>query len=299
MDSERNPEFSHMELRALEMERDRLARENHRLRELLATHGIMDIAAPMDVGDGERRKKEATDTHVAGGLNKYSPSKEKIALFQSLFRGREDVYAKQWQSKDGKIGYSPACKNEWRPGVCAKPKAKCASCPHAAYDAYDAAIVNRHLRGECVVGIYPLLPDDACSFLAIDFDEASWRKDVCAVAETCVQNNIPHAVEISRSGNGAHLWFFFESPLSAAQARSFGAQLLTLAMQNHAKLQFSSYDRMFPNQDIMPKGGFGNLIALPLQNADCCPSCEHIDSGAPKSIAHAMAGAARRISQYP
>ncbi|MDL2318697.1 DEAD/DEAH box helicase family protein [Eubacteriales bacterium OttesenSCG-928-A19] len=260
-------EPSFAKIRELEAERDRLLMENQRLRELLDTHGIVDHEAitESEITDSVQPKEETADTEVIEGINKYSPSEDKIALFLSLFRGREDVYARQWQSRDGKIGYSPACKNEWVPGICGKPKAKCASCPHAMYYPYDNIIVNRHLRGECVAGIYPLLENDTCHFLAIDFDEASWRKDVRIVAEACEKNAIPHAIEVSRSGNGAHLWFFLELPLPAAQARSFGTQILTLAMQEHAKLHFSSYDRMFPNQDTMPKGGFGNLIALPLQ----------------------------------
>lgn len=277
--------------RQVEKERDRLLAENKRLRDLLDLHGIPyqtgansklprqkgispgiptvempavaeDKAAETEASISHEPPHDAKHTH---SITKYSATEEKIALYMSLFRGREDVYAKQWQSKDGKVGYSPACKNEWIPGICGKPKAKCASCAHVVYYPYDKAIINRHLRGDCVIGVYPLLREDACTFLAIDFDEADWRKDVCAVADVCVKYDVPHAIEISRSGNGAHLWFFFKTPTMASQARAFGAQLLTLAMQDHAKLNFSSYDRMFPGQDIMPKGGFGNLIALPLQ----------------------------------
>lgn len=240
------------EVHKLKNERDNLLAENQRLRDLLDAHGIIYLE------QGSTCENEC-------GITKYSTTDEKIALFRSLFRGREDVYAQRWQNREGKSGYSPACKNEWRPGVCRKPKEKCSSCPHAAYSIYDDKIINRHLRGECVVGIYPLLPDDTCSLLAVDFDEADWRKDVCAVSRICEERDVPHAIEISRSGNGAHLWFFFEDPVDAQKARAFGTQLLTLAMQSHAKLQFSSYDRMFPNQDTMPRGGFGNLIALPLQ----------------------------------
>lgn len=242
-----------VENKRLLLECSQLREENVRLREALR------VKNPDSV---ETAAFPEQSTH---NLTKYSSSEEKIALFQSLFRGRPDVYASQWKGKGDKPGYSPACKNEWIHGICEKPKTKCATCKHADYLPYDAIAIDRHLRGQCVIGIYPLLPDDTCTFLAIDFDAALWREDVSTAIRTCQSHAIPHAVEISRSGNGAHLWFFFDSPLSASIARNFGTAILTQAMQKHAKLSFSSYDRMFPNQDSMPKGGFGNLIALPLQ----------------------------------
>jgi hypothetical protein len=140
-------------------------------------------------------------------LTKHSSSKEKIALFQSLFSGRPDVYARQWKGKDAKPGYSPACKNEWIHGVCGKPKVKCARYEYAAYLPYDAAVIEQHLRGHCIIGAYPLLSGDTCAFLAIGFDAASWKKDVGAVVQACQSSDVPCAVEISRGGNGAHIWF--------------------------------------------------------------------------------------------
>jgi hypothetical protein len=200
-------------------------------------------------------------------ITKRSPMGEKIALFLSLFRGRSDVYARQWKNKEGKIGYSPACKNEWVPGVCPKPRTKCSNCAHACYLPYDEEAIQVHLSGSQVLGIYPLQADDQCAFLAIDFDEDSWKEDVRVVASVCKRHEVPYAIEISRSGNGAHLWFFFSASMEASLARTFGSLLLTLAMHENAQLSFSSYDRMFPNQDVMPKGGFGNLIALPFQKS--------------------------------
>lgn len=158
-------------------------------------------------------------------------------------------------------------KNEWKPGVCLKPKGKCADCSHAEYCTYDADAIESHLSGRYVLGIYPLMQDATCRFLAIDFDEENWRGDVQMMSAVCRDNGIPCSVEISRSGNGAHLWIFFSEPIEAAKARTLGSVILTLAMKQHARLSFHSYDRMFPNQDTMPKGGFGNLIALPLQVA--------------------------------
>jgi superfamily II DNA or RNA helicase len=200
--------------------------------------------------------------------NRRSSPSEKIKLFMSLFRGQNDVYAKRWEnSQKGTSGYSPACANEWKPGVCQKPKIKCSDCTYKNYLVPDEKVVNGHLRSynNFVAGIYPLLPDDTCYFLAIDFDDEGWQKDIVTLREVCSEFNIPIAVERSRSGNGAHAWFFFEYPIAASLARKFGSAMLTYAMSRRHEITFKSYDRFFPNQDTLPKGGFGNLIALPLQ----------------------------------
>lgn len=204
-----------------------------------------------------------------------STNAEKIALFRSLFRGREDVFPRRWENpRTGKSGYSPACANEWEEGLCAKKRrpgggrrSTCGECPHQAFLPVDDTAVARHLRGEHVIGVYPMLPDETCRFLAADFDDASWREDVAAFAETCRRRGIPITVERSRSGSGAHAWIFFDSPVPAASARKLGCFLITETMARRHELSMGSYDRLFPNQDTMPKGGFGNLIALPLQRA--------------------------------
>ena len=237
-----------------------LRTENDMLKMLLKENGI-DL--PIVAADPTLQDESPTDAAVT----KRSPLPEKITLFLSLFQGRPDVYARRWESKNGRSGYGPACKNEWKPGLCLKPKGKCADCSHAEYCAYDENAIETHLSGRHVLGVYPLLQDDTCRFLAIDFDEENWRSDVQMVSTACCENDIPCSVEISRSGNGAHLWIFFSEPIDAAKARTLGSSILTLAMKQHARLSFHSYDRMFPNQDTMPKGGFGNLIALPLQVA--------------------------------
>ena len=203
-------------------------------------------------------------------IDKLSDASAKIRLFQSLFRGRGDVYAKRWENKaKGTSGYSPACGNEWKPGICQKPKIKCSACKHQGFIPLSEMVVDAHLRGQqnLVAGIYPLLPNETCWFLAIDFDDEGWQKDIMTLREVCFQFGIPDAVERSRSGNGAHAWFFFEHPVPASLARKFGSALLTHAMNKRHEITFKSYDRFFPNQDIMPKGGFGNLIALPLQKS--------------------------------
>ena len=241
---------------------EHLRDENARLRDLLRAHGIPLPVTTQDADSTAELKASSTPVVTKG-----SPIAEKAALFLSLFQGRRDVYARRWEGKNGRAGYSPACRNEWKPGICLKPKGKCAECAHAEYCAFDAVVVEAHLRGKAVLGVYPLLQDETYRFLAIDFDEESWRADVAMTVQAARESDIPCAVEISRSGNGAHLWIFFAEPVEAAKDRQMGSALLTQAMKKHARLAFSSYDRMFPNQDTMPKGGFGNLIALPLQPA--------------------------------
>lgn len=205
--------------------------------------------------------------------NGSSPA-EKIALFRSLFRGRADVYPRRFESrKTGKAGYAPACANEWVRGVCEKPKVKCAECPHRAFLPVTDEVVRWHLSGRdelgrgFVMGVYPMLLDETCLFLAADFDKESWPADAGAFVETCRTLDVPVALERSRSGNGAHVWFFFAEAVSASAARKLGSHILTETMERRPDLGLDSYDRLFPNQDTLPKGGFGNLIALPLQKS--------------------------------
>ena len=201
-----------------------------------------------------------------------SPPDAKIALFRSLFRGREDVYPRRFQSrKTGKAGYAPACANEWVRGVCEKPKIKCADCPQRRFLPVTDEVIRWHLSGhddngrDFVMGVYPMLQDETCFFLAADFDKTHWREDAEAVLETCRSLNLPAALERSRSGNGAHVWWFFAEAIPAALARRLGAHILTETMERRPDIGLDSYDRFFPNQDTLPHGGFGNLIALPLQ----------------------------------
>ena len=196
-----------------------------------------------------------------------STAEEKVALFRSLFRGREDVFPRLWEkAKTGRKGYAPACSNEWVGGVCRKPRVKCGRCSHRAFLPVTDQVVLDHLQGRHVIGVYPLLPDETCFFLAADFDGPSWQEDVAAFVATCRRIGIPPAIERSRSGKGAHAWFFFSGPVPASVARQMGCHLLTETMSSRHQLKMSSYDRLFPNQDTMPSGGFGNLIALPLQH---------------------------------
>lgn len=201
-----------------------------------------------------------------------SSSCAKIALFRSLFRGREDLYPRRFESqKTGKSGYSPACGNEWIRGICEKPKIKCSECRHRRFLPVADDVVRWHLSGiddlgkAFVMGIYPMLLDETCFFLAADFDKSNWQEDAKAFLKTCQGLNLPAAMERSRSGKGAHIWLFFAEAIPAMLARKLGCHILTETMEHRPDVGLDSYDRFFPNQDTLPQGGFGNLIALPLQ----------------------------------
>ena len=204
-----------------------------------------------------------------------STAAEKIALFRRLFAGRPDVFPVRWENRNtGKSGYAPACANEWVRGVCGKPQVKCGECPNQAFIALSDNVFASHLRGadpgrssgiEFVAGVYPVRGDETCWFVAADFDGDDWSTDALAYVETCRLSSVPAALERSRSGEGGHVWIFFSQPIPAREARQLGAFLLTETLERRPELGFASYDRMFPSQDTLPKGGFGNLIALPLQ----------------------------------
>jgi superfamily II DNA or RNA helicase len=219
----------------------------------------------LDCERGALMRQIAAMRAAAGGPD-VRTAEGRVALFRSLFRGRSDVFATRWESTKtpGRSGWAPRCANEWRPGTCFKPKVKCAECASRRFVALTSTEIRRHLEGRQTIGIYPLLPDETCWLVAIDLDGASWRDDVAALRESAQDLGIPVLVERSRSGDGAHVWVLFSEPVSARVARSVGSLLLTRAMSRQA-IAMSSYDRIFPNQDTMPTGGFGNLIALPLQ----------------------------------
>ncbi len=194
---------------------------------------------------------------------------EKIALFLDLFGTRRSVYPKRWENrKTGKSGYSPACHNDSyvnrQSGVCRKPKVKCSECIHQQFPPLDERAVESHLRGEQTLGVYAIGTDDTCRFLAADFDGEGWRDNVLAYREAAERVGITVAIERSRSGNGVHAWIFYAEPVPAAMARKLGTILVAKATALRPTLGLGAYDRMFPNQDTLPVGGFGNLIALPL-----------------------------------
>ena len=205
-------------------------------------------------------------------INCCSAPADKIALFRSLFRGREDVYPRRFESRQtGRSGYQPACANEWIHGLCEKRRVKCAECLNRRFLPVTDEVIRWHLSGcddtgrEFVAGVYPMLRDETCYFLAADFDKECWREDAETFLQTCRRLKLPAALERSRSGNGGHVWLFFDEALPAGLARKLGSYVLTETMERRPDLGLDSYDRFFPNQDTLPHGGFGNLIALPLQ----------------------------------
>ena len=218
-----------------------------------------------------------TPATTLAAITAASPSAQKIALFRRLFSGRQDIFPVRWENaRTNRSGYSPACANEWIKGICAKPQVKCGACPNQAFITVSDDVVARHLSGKgvsraaegsgYVMGVYPLLPDETCWFLAADFDGVHWAQDALAFLETCRTEEVPAALERSRSGDGGHVWIFFAAPVPARTARRLGAWLVTRTLERRPEVGFASYDRFFPSQDTMPLGGFGNLIALPLQS---------------------------------
>ena len=245
-----------------------LHKENEVLRSLLKIHGI----------EYETRMKEDMNKPIYSLVSVPTITlsiDERIRLFQSLFKGREDVFARRWFSKTtGKSGYQPVCINEWKQGLCDKKKYRCVICPNRNFAPLTTQDMYRHLEGKdeycCdVVGLYAIMQDNNCAFLCADFDDKNckygYKEDVLAYVGVCREWLIPYAIERSRSGNGAHVWIFFEAPLPASKARRLGNAILTEAMTHNGQMSFNSYDRFFPNQDYLPEGGFGNLVALPLQ----------------------------------
>lgn len=194
---------------------------------------------------------------------------DKIGLFLSLFRCRKSVYPKLWENqKQDRKGYSPACNNEWVRGLCGKPpqgKVKCSECPNQAFPELDAVAVKNHLQGQQTIGTYAITENDMCIFLAADFDGEGWQADIMAYKRAALSLGVHAHIERSRSGKGGHAWVFFTTPIPAKSARRLGTAILSRSLQERHTLSLKSYDRFFPNQDYLPKGGFGNLIALPLQ----------------------------------
>lgn len=234
----RSTPFMSLDSMAEQDELSVLRAENARLIALLDSHGI------------DWRQPSTCSPPIA------EPSRlstdEKVALFRNLFHGRLDVYPVRWESKTtGKSGYMPACANEWRAGICEKPRIKCGDCDNRLLIPVSEAVIYKHLAGQHTVGVYPLLEDDSCHFLAVDFDEAEWRDDARAFMQSCTELGVPAALEISRSGQGAHAWVFFASRVSARDARRderFDGQPLDVSFVGNLRVdQEAAIAAMLPN----------------------------------------------------
>lgn len=260
---EAQAELARLDRRRAELKR-RIAVFQEELKESFSENGS--DAINVDVA-------ESSAEYQTPSVTLYSPEQDKIALIRSLFRGREDVYPKRFESiRSGKSGYQPHCANEWVRGLCDKPRTKCTDCANRVFVPIKDETIRCHLLGQqpgskrdFTIGVYPLLPDNSCWFVAVDFDKQSWQQDVFAFAETCRLLEVPVAIERSRSGTGAHVWIFFGEQIPAALARDLASMSLTETMERRPEIGLDSYDRLFPNQNTVPEGGFGNLIALPLQ----------------------------------
>ena len=246
------------ELQRLESRKQSLLSE---LRELSEKNAHIN-ATTYPLGEQER-------THFSGEQADHKvpeTPEEKIELFIRLFSSREDVFPHYWKNtRTGKSGYSPVCANEWKRGVCFKPKVKCKTCSNQAFLPFDSDAVRARLTGRTAIGSYAITENDTCLFLAADFDKSTWKEDLASYRKAAAKMNVEVAAEISKSGNGAHAWIFFKTQVPAGKARKLGEIILSEAMNMQATLSLKSYDRFFPNQDLIPSGGFGNLIALPLQ----------------------------------
>ena len=238
----------------------KLVRLNARRAELLNKISELQQEKSLLLHGKETHPQTETDSFLS--VTDQSSQDAKIALFRSLFREREDVYPQRFENlKTGKQRYWPVTSKESVSG-------------DHEFLPMTNEVVKNHLLGvdpregsgrDFTIGVYPMLLDETCYFLAVDFDKATWQEDAGAFLETCKLFKVPAALERSRSGNGGHIWIFFSEPILASLARKMGTFLLTQTMQRRPEIGLDSYDRFFPSQDTLPKGGFGNLIALPLQ----------------------------------
>ncbi len=192
-------------------------------------------------------------------------SEEQLNLYLSLFRGRADVYARRWE-KENRSGYSPAYDFNWNEFLAHKRRGgSMATFEKKTAIPLTPDVVRKHLMGQQVIGIYPLLENNTSYFIAADFDGERAFDEARSLAAVCKEIGLPAHLERSRSGNGAHVWLFFEEQYPAARSRIIMLECVRRALGLSAFDKEVSFDRLFPNQDVQSGKGFGNLIALPLQ----------------------------------
>jgi hypothetical protein len=255
----KSDEILKAELEKAVAECERLREENARLRLRVGQ------APDTRTSSAEQSSARNKNAKTAATVTVDSRPEVKVSLFRSLFSGRDDVYAVRWEGRSGKTGYSPAGIREW--DQAASPgRGQKKSFRHSKLFPLSEEVIRDHLLGKQTIGVYPLLQDDTCWFVAVDFDKKTWEADACAFLKMSHEVGVPASLERSRSGNGGHVWIFFASPIQAALARKLASAVLTRTMERRYAMGLDSYDRLFPSQDTMPKGGFGNLIALPLQH---------------------------------
>jgi hypothetical protein len=235
-----------------EQENIRLRDENARLRRLLTVHSIpIPQLAP-------ENPPPTKPVETAPPVNREERARKRIALFRSLFRGREDVYARRWENADGRSGYMPAAVKDWNAINKSRPEdRKKVDRKTRKFLPVTDAVIENHLLGNETVGVYPLLPDERCWFLAADFDKKTWEYDSQAFLQTCQELSVPAALERSRSGKGGHIWIFFDRALPAITARKLGCVVLTRAMERRHQLGLDSYDRFFPTRTRCRREGSG------------------------------------------
>lgn len=237
------------EVRQLRTLVERLRSENSRLTRLL------------ELRPGEETAPRPSQTGIfdrdPGMVDARSAPEAKVALFHALFVARPDVYARRWENpRTGKSGWMPAVAGGWRKGI---PATEQTHLP------LTQQVITAHLSGELDLGLYPLLDGDECGWLAADFDGPLAMLDALAYLKAARSLEVPAALEISRSGLGAHVWVFFAVPVPAMLARELGTGLIREAISLRGRMDLRSYDRLFPSQDALSVGGIGNLIAAPLQ----------------------------------
>ena len=232
------------ELNRLTDENARLRRENASLRQ---EHGY----------EGQRKTENSANRQESLSINHTSDTEEKVMLFRSLFRGREDVYPIRWDNHKGRSGYSPACGNEWHKVLCGKPKVKCGQCKNSQFLPVTNQVIHDHLIGKQTIGVYPILADGSCWLLAVDFDKSGWQADVSTFLNSCRQLDIPAYIERSRSGEGGHIWIFFDKAIPASTARKLGTLILTHAMDQRPEVGLDSMIDSFQVKTPCRRVGLG------------------------------------------